>query len=73
MSKKVSFCMCNEGYEKLMEKVKEFHGDFVITENKCIGVCNLCGYKYIVRVDGKLIESEDIEEAYDLVRAEIVS
>jgi uncharacterized protein YuzB (UPF0349 family) len=67
MSKKISFCMCNEGYEKLMEKVKEIPGDHVVTENKCIGVCNLCGYKYIVRVDGKLIESEEIDEAFNLI------
>jgi uncharacterized protein YuzB (UPF0349 family) len=68
MSKKVSFCMCNEGYEKLMEKVKEISGNHIVTENKCIGVCNLCGYKYIVRVDGKLIESEDLMKAYNLIK-----
>jgi len=67
MSKKISFCMCNDGYEKLLERVRNNFENHVITENKCIGACNLCGYKYIVRVDGKLIESEDIEEAFELI------
>lgn len=67
MSKKISFCMCNEGYERLLDKVRNNFKNIIVTENKCIGACNLCGYKYIVRVEGKLIESEDIDEAYELI------
>jgi len=63
--------MCNDGYETLLEKVRNNFENIIVTENKCIGACNLCGYKYIVRVDGKLIESEDINEAYELILKEI--
>jgi uncharacterized protein YuzB (UPF0349 family) len=72
MSKKISFCICNEGYEILLEKVKNNFKDHIVTENKCIGVCNLCGYKFIARVDGKLIEGETTEEAYELIAKEIL-
>ena len=67
MSKKISFCMCNDGYEKLLKKVEKTFKDHIVTENKCIGACNVCGYKFIARVDGMLIESEDFEEAFNKI------
>ncbi|MEG1256961.1 hypothetical protein [Clostridium sp.] len=72
MGKKISTCKCNEGQEKLLVGLNEIIGEEdKITENMCIGACNLCGYKYITRVDGVLIESEDLNEALQLIKNKI--
>ncbi len=72
MGKKISLCKCNERYEELKRELKKDINDNVqITENMCIGACNLCGYKYIARVDGVLVESEDLYEALKIVKLEV--
>lgn len=74
MGKKISTCECNKDYENFTNALKESIDEVsVITKNKCIGACSSCGYKYIVRVDGKLIESEDIKEEIELIKKEIES
>lgn len=70
--RKISCCKYNKDYKNFSEKLQErLKGKSVITDNECIGACNLCGYKYIVRVDGKLIENEDLELEFNLIENEI--
>ncbi len=74
MGKKISTCECNKDYENFTESLKVSIGEEgVVTKNKCIGACNSCGYKYIARVNGKLIEREDMEEEIELIKKEIKS
>ncbi|MEG0308712.1 MAG: hypothetical protein RR891_04380 [Clostridium sp.] len=72
MGKKVSTCKCNEGQNKLVEGLKKIvKGEDKITENMCIGACNFCGYKYIARVDGVLVENEDLNETLELINLKL--
>lgn len=72
MGKKISTCKCNEGQEQLVKELKELLGDeHKVTENMCIGACNLCSHKYIARVDGILIEGDTLEEVLNSIKEEI--
>jgi len=72
MGKKISTCKCNEGQEQLVKELKEIFGeDHKVTENMCIGACNLCSHKYIARVDGALVENDTLEEALNSIKEKI--
>lgn len=72
MGKKISTCKCNEGQEKLVEELKKVISDEnKITENMCIGACNLCSHKYIARVDGVLVENESLDEILNSIKEEV--
>lgn len=72
MGKKISTCKCNEGQEHLVKGLKKILGDeHKVTENMCIGACNLCSYKYIARVDGVLVENDTLEDALNAIKAEV--
>jgi len=72
MGKKISTCKCNEGQEELVKELKKFLGDdHKITENMCIGACNLCSHKYIARVDGVLVENDNLEEVLNSIKERV--
>ncbi len=72
MGKKISTCKCNEGQEGLVRELKKVIGEeHNITENMCIGACNLCSYKYIARVDGVLVDKYNLEEILNTIKEEI--
>ncbi|WP_346940135.1 DUF1450 domain-containing protein [uncultured Clostridium sp.] len=72
MGKKISTCKCNEGQEELVKELKKILGDdHKITENMCIGACNSCSHKYIARVDGVLVEKENLEEVLNSIKDEV--
>ncbi|WP_346936907.1 DUF1450 domain-containing protein [Clostridium sp.] len=72
MGKKISTCKCNEGQEELVKELKKFLGDdHKITENMCIGACNLCSHKYIARVDGVLVENKNLEEVLNSIKERV--
>jgi len=64
---KVSFCEHNIASGKLRDKLLKEYPQIESSVNKCIGECACCGYKPIVRVDGKYIESETEEELYETI------